>query len=128
VDLQKRGLSVIESLSDEMKKELDAELLFSDNTTLAQVTEQLQKGMTFVDFAEYMKSRRGHVNNKVRKGNSFANFLLPYNMHDEFIRGRNQVLETNFTYPAYVVLVLFCYRSLSSIQKERYEQTVSLKP
>jgi len=44
--------------------------------------------MNFGDFAEYLKSRRGKITNKVREGKSFANFLIPYNMHDEFIRGQ----------------------------------------
>lgn len=88
VFLQRRGLRVIQGLPQEHKKELDRELRFTDNITLEEVVQQLEKGMTFGEFAQYMKTRRGRTTHKVRDGKSFANFLVPYNMHDEQIRGK----------------------------------------
>ena len=86
VDLQKRGLAVVEALPEDARKELNQDLLYVQNISLREFEQQLRRGMNFGEFAHYMKSVRGKTGGKIRDGKSFANFLLPYNMHDQCIR------------------------------------------
>jgi len=90
VDLAKRGLDVLNTMDDAARARLSHDLEERHNTTIPEVIAQLQQGMDFQEFAEYIRSRRHIDGGNLWRGfpleRSFAKYLLPYNIHDQCIR------------------------------------------
>jgi hypothetical protein len=89
VNLASRGLQLVESLDPPRLRQLNEQLQDRHGVTVEELTRQLRAGMSIAEFVAFLVSRRELSTRALPEPDyqAFADFLYPYNMHDEFLLG-----------------------------------------